>query len=167
MFNLFHWRVDEHLAGIELGSERPDGLFCGRSDCGHAMWTWASRCEEAEGENERHQAMSAPQDEKGVLVSELAGDADMVELVEMFVEELPDRVAAIEKALADQDFETLAGLTHQLKGTAGGYGFPTITDASKEAELTCKAADDLEKLASDVKALSELCCRARATTTEG
>ncbi len=111
--------------------------------------------------------MSDPQNEKGALVSELAGDEDMVELVEMFVEELPDRVSAMEKALADQDFETLAGMTHQLKGAAGGYGFPTITDAAKEAEATSKAADDLEKLACDVKAIAALCSRARATSTEG
>ncbi len=111
--------------------------------------------------------MNAPQGDKNALVSELASDEDMVELVEMFVEELPDRVSAMEKALAEQDFETLAGLTHQLKGAAGGYGFPTITAAAKEAELTSKAAGDLEKLASDVKAIAALCGRARATSTEG
>ncbi len=111
--------------------------------------------------------MSNPQEEKGALVSELASDEDMVELVEMFVDELPDRVSAIEKALAEQDFETLSGLAHQLKGAAGGYGFPTITDAAKQAETTSKAADDLEKLASDVEAIADLCNRARATPTEG
>ena len=110
--------------------------------------------------------MSAQQDDKRALVSELAGDEDMVELVEMFVEELPDRISAFEKALAEQDFETLAGLAHQLKGAAGGYGFPSITDAAKEAEITSKAANDLEKLASEVKAIAELCSRARATSTE-
>jgi len=110
--------------------------------------------------------MSAPQDENGALVSEFAGDEDMVELVEMFVEELPDRISALEKALAEQDLETLAGLAHQLKGAAGGYGFPSITDAARAAELTSKAADDLEKLASEVEAIAELCRRARGTSTE-
>jgi len=110
--------------------------------------------------------MSAAQDVKGSLVSELAGDEDMVELVEMFVGELPDRISAIENALAEQDFETLSGLAHQLKGAAGGYGFPTITDAAREAEITSQAASDLEKLASDVKAIAALCSRACATPAE-
>lgn len=111
--------------------------------------------------------MSTPKGQNDPLVSELAGDADMVELVEMFVDELPGRVSAMENALAEQDLETLAGLAHQLKGAAGGYGFPTITDAAKEAESTSKTTADLEKLAAEVQAIAALCSRARATPTEG
>ena len=98
------------------------------------------------------------------LVSELV-DEDMIELVEMFVSELPDRVAAIEESIAKQDLATLAMLAHQLKGSAGGYGFPSITDSAKEIEQAAKENEDLETLENQIGALAELCRRARAGVT--
>ena len=100
------------------------------------------------------------------LVSEFACDEDMVELVEMFVQELPLRIASIEEAMALRDLDSLARLVHQLKGAAGGYGFPSITEAATQLEDTAQAADDLEKLTSETKDLVALCARARATQTE-
>jgi len=102
-----------------------------------------------------------------VLVSELANDAGMVELVEMFVNELPDKVAAIKKAMEDQDFEALRALAHQLKGSGGGYGFPAITKAAAEIEATTKADRDLRKLTAEVAELTSLCDRAKATSSMG
>jgi HPt (histidine-containing phosphotransfer) domain-containing protein len=99
-----------------------------------------------------------------VLVSGLCDDADMVELVEMFVEELQEKVAAIERSLAEQDFETLGRLAHQLKGSAGGYGFPAITDAAGDVEASINARRSLDTLAEEVKGLTSLCGLARATT---
>ena len=96
------------------------------------------------------------------LLSELT-DADMVELVEMFVDELPDRLAAIEKAMNEQDLVALAKLTHQLKGSAAGYGFPSITDAAKVVESSANTDNDLAALAEQTRALVDLCRRARAT----
>ncbi len=102
-----------------------------------------------------------------VLVSEFASDPDMVELVEMFVDELPDRVEAIEKMLKQQDFDSLRALAHQLKGAAGGYGFPTITDAAKTVETVAKTTQDVESLKKDVEYLTNLCNSARATPPAG
>jgi len=96
-------------------------------------------------------------------VSELATDPDMTELIEMFVDELPDRVDAIERTLSQQDFDALRSLTHQLKGAAGGYGFPTITDAAKAIETTAKTTGGIEKLTKEVESLATLCRSARAT----
>lgn len=98
-----------------------------------------------------------------VLLSEFAQDEDMVELVEMFVAELPDKIASIEKALAESDLTTLNQLAHQLKGAAGGYGFPSITDTAKQVEDMTKADADMEKLSSTIEELASLCSRARAS----
>ena len=95
------------------------------------------------------------------LVSELA-DHDMLELVEMFVASLPDRIAAIEKAIDTRDLATLARLVHQLKGAAGGYGFPSITEAAREIHPDRMAREDPETLRHQVRALVDLCRRARA-----
>jgi HPt (histidine-containing phosphotransfer) domain-containing protein len=107
--------------------------------------------------------MSESQGDTGDLVSELADDADMVELVEMFVGELSEKVANMAKSLEDQDFDTLSRLAHQLKGSGGGYGFPAITEAAKALERNAKGVQDIEALAAQVEALASLCDRARAT----
>ncbi|MCG8404229.1 MAG: Hpt domain-containing protein [Phycisphaerales bacterium] len=98
-----------------------------------------------------------------VLLSEFADDADMAELVEFFVTELPDRVSALQEALAQGNYAKLASLAHQLKGSAGGYGFPSITEAAKQLEDTSKTTTDLEKLTEAANALVELCGRVRAS----
>ncbi len=97
-----------------------------------------------------------------VLVSKLADDPDMIELVEMFLEELPERVNSLEKALAEQDLDTVAMLAHQLEGAAGGYGFPTITQAAKDCEATAKDHENMEALDQQVRQLADLCRKASA-----
>jgi HPt (histidine-containing phosphotransfer) domain-containing protein len=98
------------------------------------------------------------------LVSELANDPDMLELVEMFVQELPQRVSALRQAITQSDLDSLQRLAHQLKGAAGGYGFPTITAAAKDLELTAKTTQDLEKMKTELEALAGLCARASANS---
>lgn len=96
------------------------------------------------------------------LVSELSSEPDMIELIEMFVQELPNRVNALRDSIEAQDLQTLGRLTHQLKGAAGGYGFPTITTAAADLEKAIKATQDLEKINAELEALANLCNRARA-----
>ncbi|MFQ5410855.1 MAG: Hpt domain-containing protein [Phycisphaerae bacterium] len=107
--------------------------------------------------------MSDSQGTNDALISELSDDADMVELVEMFVEELPQRVAGLEAAIQQGDLDALSTIAHQLKGAAGGYGFPTITDAARRLEESTKAHEELDTLTEEVKAIASLCGRARAT----
>ena len=88
--------------------------------------------------------------------------AAFVQLVEMFVAELPDKIAALEQALTDQDFQTLAIKAHQLKGAAGSYGFPSVSEAAMELEAGAKAQEDLDKLRRHFETLTDLCQRTRA-----
>jgi len=66
-------------------------------------------------------------------------DPDMVEIVQEFAAELPERAAEIEKTVAAGDLERLRTLSHQLKGAGGGYGFDRITEVSAELEDAVKA----------------------------
>ncbi|MBX3394629.1 MAG: Hpt domain-containing protein [Phycisphaerae bacterium] len=100
--------------------------------------------------------------EKSALVSELSNDADMIELVEFFIAELPKRVGAMSEALAARDWATLARVAHQLKGAAGGYGFPAITDAAGALEESIKASESIDRLAGHLRQVADLCERARA-----
>ncbi|MEK6644319.1 MAG: Hpt domain-containing protein [Planctomycetota bacterium] len=97
------------------------------------------------------------------LTSELAGDSEMLELIEMFVDELPARVQALQDAVKENDLAALATLAHQLKGSAGGYGFPWITEAAKALENSTKQAADLSAIQTQLETLTDLCNRSVAT----
>ena len=65
-------------------------------------------------------------------------DPDMLEIVREFVAELPQRVADLEARFAEQRFDDLQTLAHQLKGAGGGYGFAQVTDAAAGLEHALK-----------------------------
>lgn len=101
------------------------------------------------------------------LISQLAGDPEMEELVEFFIGDLRERMARLEAAMSDGDREALHALIHQLKGAAGGYGFPDITDAARSVEQTMLATEgELSGVSEQVEDLIALCRRAAASTTE-
>jgi CheY-like chemotaxis protein len=64
------------------------------------------------------------------LLSTLAHDPEMAELIHIFVGGLEQRVSALLAASHSGDHDALHTLAHQLKGAAGGYGYPTITEAA-------------------------------------
>ena len=102
-------------------------------------------------------------DEPETLRSEFASDPDMGELVELFLEELPDRVDEIRESLQNHDTETVRRLSHQMKGAAGGYGYPSITDAAGRIESLINSDDTqdaLAKIEEGVEVLCRLCAAA-------
>ena len=72
------------------------------------------------------------------LISEYADDPDMEELVEIFLQSLGERMEQIRNSWDNWDVDTLTRISHQLAGAAGGYGYPSITDASREVERLLK-----------------------------
>ncbi|TVQ54355.1 MAG: Hpt domain-containing protein [Phycisphaerales bacterium] len=97
------------------------------------------------------------------LLSEYAGDADMVELITYFVGEMNNRVQSIEKAWQEQDKERLRDYAHQIKGAAAGYGFPQITDSAAKLERELNEEATIADLSERVEALIGLCRRATAS----
>ncbi len=75
--------------------------------------------------------------------SEFADDPDMVAVINDFVARLPLTLAAMSDALANNIHEELRRLAHQLKGSGGGYGYPSLTEKAREVEDAAKA-DDME-----------------------
>lgn len=107
--------------------------------------------------------MPDPQpDTEGVLRSIYASDPELAELLELFVEELPDRIEAFQDAYRAAQAEVLARLAHQLKGAAPGYGYPTIGEAAGKIEHRLKASQtpEVEQVAAEVDELIRLCRRA-------
>jgi HPt (histidine-containing phosphotransfer) domain-containing protein len=95
------------------------------------------------------------------LLSEFSGDQDMAELVELFVEEMGERIASLERLWNENEIDDLCVIAHQLKGASGGYGFPSITQAAAELEgqikQGCEAKDELRE---SFEQLLRLCKRA-------
>ncbi|MFI4897275.1 MAG: Hpt domain-containing protein [Phycisphaerales bacterium JB059] len=96
------------------------------------------------------------------IVSEFAGDPDMVEIVEYFVGELPKRVDALRRAASSNDTGTLATLAHQLKGAAPGYGFSDIGRVAGELEAALRSSASIENVIGQIEDLASLCERARS-----
>ncbi len=106
--------------------------------------------------------MSSPLPTPTALVSDYAQDADMRELVELFVSELPARIEAFRAARNEQRLGDLRRLAHQMKGAAGGYGFPSMGRAAAVLEASLKQPEppELDRLRAELDALIGLCDRA-------
>ena len=105
--------------------------------------------------------MSAPTEAPARLVSQLVeADPEMIDIVEQFVGELPDRLAALREALRDRDWDRLVVLAHQLKGAGGSYGYPEISEAARQLEADARErAGPLEQR---LEHLEKLCAAAAA-----
>lgn len=108
-----------------------------------------------------HQSSARP---GAAIVSDFATDPDMRELVDFFVSALPERIGALRAALAEKRMRDLERLAHQMKGAAGGYGFPALGSAAAALEGTLKEAEspELERVQRELAVLVNLCDRAIA-----
>jgi HPt (histidine-containing phosphotransfer) domain-containing protein len=94
------------------------------------------------------------------LVSRCADDPEMVDLVARFSRVLPARMDEIADALHERRLEDARRLSHQLKGSAGGYGFPEISVAAERLEAILRAGRDGADDA--LAALTALCRRVKS-----
>ncbi|MFN0059269.1 MAG: Hpt domain-containing protein [Planctomycetota bacterium] len=97
------------------------------------------------------------------LYSSSANDEDMAELLAIFVEELPQRITEIETAHRSGNLQQLKTYAHQLKGSAGSYGFQLITDVAGQLEKDLNSAHRQAQVNEGVKSLVGLLRRATAS----
>lgn len=107
--------------------------------------------------------MTAPR--RAPIVSEFADEPEMLELIGMFVAEMPGWVKRIRSVWKEQQLGELRRLAHQLKGAAGGYGFSIIGDTAAEIEdrLEESETEEIEEVRELVESLVDLCQRASAS----
>lgn len=99
-----------------------------------------------------------------MLFSTLAEDPDLAEIVEMFVDEMPERIENILNCYQSEDWEGLRRASHQLKGAAGSYGFAPITPCAGVLEATIKQAKPEDEIRKAVDELVGMCRSVRAGT---
>ena len=93
--------------------------------------------------------------------SRLAGDPDLGEIVDLFVAEMPERVATLLDQLQAQDWESLRRTAHQLKGAAGSYGFDAISPCAGKVESAIRDGEPEQRIRTTVEELVDLCNRTR------
>jgi PAS domain S-box-containing protein len=94
------------------------------------------------------QAVKAP--ENAPLVSRLAHHPRLRAVVHQFVQKMPERLEAMERAWNLRDYEVLATLAHWLKGAGGTVGFDAFGGPAKSLEQCAKERNEsgaLEALA--------------------
>ena len=64
--------------------------------------------------------------------------AELGELVDLFVDELPLRISVIEQLLSASDHESLCRAAHLLKSSAGSYGFGDLCLHAGRIEAICR-----------------------------
>ncbi len=99
--------------------------------------------------------------EHDYIYSRLADDPDLREIVDMFAEEMPDRIATLLDQLNKGDWESLRRTAHQLKGAAGSYGFDAVSPSAGKVESALMKNEPEEQIRTLVDALVEMCCRVR------
>jgi signal transduction histidine kinase/CheY-like chemotaxis protein/HPt (histidine-containing phosphotransfer) domain-containing protein len=73
------------------------------------------------------------------IVSLLADDPDVGDLLVNFVRVLPGKVRELQERLARRDLAGLREAAHQIKGAAGGYGFPHLSDCAGRLETQAQS----------------------------
>jgi HPt (histidine-containing phosphotransfer) domain-containing protein len=95
------------------------------------------------------------------IYSELSDDPDLGGIVAIFVEEMPDRIAAIERAFEAANWDVVQRLAHQMKGAAGSYGFDAVTPFALRLEYAARARNDHLELRTALDEFVGICQRIR------
>jgi HPt (histidine-containing phosphotransfer) domain-containing protein len=98
------------------------------------------------------------------LYSSFGGDPDLREIVDLFVAEMPQRVVALLSHLRTRDWDALRRTAHQIKGSAGSYGFPAISPAAGVLEDALRMQEPELRILEAVDTLIRLCQSARGGT---
>jgi DNA-binding response OmpR family regulator len=98
----------------------------------------------------------------GRLVSRLPADEDMAPLLVHFVQEARLDAPRLRSAIEQNDLETARSICRRLKATAGGYGFPTLSDAAFDAVTALDASASITESADPLHRVERLLARLHA-----
>ncbi len=100
------------------------------------------------------------------IYSTLRNDTTLSKLVELFVDEMPDRVQNITTLLKQANWEELRRAAHQIKGAAGSYGFDAISPTAGVVEDKILDGHSEDEIRQAVEDLCDMCRSARAGKPE-
>jgi CheY-like chemotaxis protein/HPt (histidine-containing phosphotransfer) domain-containing protein len=99
-------------------------------------------------------------DDVNVLRSLYADRPVIARLLKEFVDFLPPRLAAMETAMAAGQLDEVRRIAHQVKGSAGTFGYPTLGEAAARLEKDAREAradtsESLQRVANLCRAVIE------------
>ena len=97
-----------------------------------------------------------------LIYSTLGADPNLGEIVEIFVDEMADRIETLSRQFDASDWKALQRTAHQLKGAAGSYGFDAISQPAARLEFALRDSEPEEELAQATAELIDFCSRIRA-----
>jgi histidine phosphotransfer protein HptB len=106
--------------------------------------------------------MTQANDTAECVYSSLAADPELGEIVEMFVDEMPGRVAALLDHFNKKNWDGLRQSAHQLKGAAGSYGFAIVSPCAGKLEASLRDGEPEHHIYEALTELIDLCSRVRA-----
>ena len=89
----------------------------------------------------------------GPLVSDLAGEADMGELMDFFTAALPATTDGLRQCVARRDHGGLCEAIHRVKGSSGNFGFMAVSRHAGGVEARVKGEADWAVIAPQVESL--------------
>ena len=93
---------------------------------------------------------------------DFANDPQLGRLIELFVNDIPDRIKDLEAQAQSRDWNEVARSAHRLRGAAGCYGFGAITTCAARLEAAVRDVQPEQLLLSEVEVFLGLCRRIRA-----
>ncbi len=69
------------------------------------------------------------------------GNKMISELLDTFLKDYPEKVSALQNAVDEMDFDTIARLSHSLKGSVSVFCDDEATSLATELEIKAKTAD--------------------------
>jgi signal transduction histidine kinase/HPt (histidine-containing phosphotransfer) domain-containing protein len=85
--------------------------------------------------------------------STLTGEPELEKFLQEFIRSLPGTITQLEALLNEQNVRQLREVLHELKGTAGVFGFPQITELAHAAQQQIDAHDAFQDIQAGVDAL--------------
>jgi len=96
------------------------------------------------------------------LISDFQSDSSMVPMINEFIESMPAEIRVLEEVMLKENMEELELATRALKGRAGGFGYPTISDAAGVVESAIQSDSSQVKIIKNhLNELVHLCMQAR------
>lgn len=116
------------------------------------------RVDKKRSQLEVHTALRAA--ERGDITSSLADDPSYHKMIDMFVNDLPDRLKEMQEALDEGNLQDLAFKIHALKGLGNVAGFPIYT-AKAEALERAVLDNQVDKVRRQLDEMVQLCLKTK------
>ena len=86
-----------------------------------------------------------------------ADDEVIADIIPAFVHNMPRYISDLRASVARGDWQGGARICHDLKGTAGGYGFPQIGQVAQNIEQELKGSCQLAVIEHHLADVTKLC----------